>query len=74
MKKHLTTLILTAALFIGAALLLYPSFSDYWNSLRQSQAISSYAEQVAALDDKAYEDCWEAARAYNRALAGREDR
>ncbi len=74
MKKHLTTLILTAVLLAGAALLLYPAFSDYWNSLRQSRAIASYTEQVAALDGKAYEDCWEAARAYNRALADREDR
>ena len=40
MKKKLTNIILVAALLAGAGLLIYPSFSNYWNSFHQSRAIS----------------------------------
>ena len=65
MKKHLTTIILICILLVGLSLLLYPSFSDYWNSFHQSRAISSYAEQVATLDEDRYLEVWQAAEAYN---------
>lgn len=54
-KSSFVTAILIAALLAGALLLLYPTISDYWNSLHQSRAIASYAEQVADLDDNMYE-------------------
>lgn len=71
MKKKLTNIILVAALLAGAGLLIYPSFSNYWNSFHQSRAISSYVESVSALSDDEYEALWEAARAFNRRLVGR---
>lgn len=71
MKKKLTNIILVAALLAGAGLLIYPSFSNYWNSFHQSRAISSYVESVSALSDDEYEALWEAARAFNRKLVGR---
>ena len=64
-KSSFVTAILIAALLAGALLLLYPTISDYWNSLHQSRAIASYAEQVADLDDNMYEQLWADARAYN---------
>jgi sortase A len=54
-------------------LLLYPSFSDYWNSLHQSQAISVYADQVAALEKEDYRHILAAAEEYNRSLLLREN-
>ena len=36
MKKHLSTVILVLMLVLGFCLLLYPTFSDYVNSLHQS--------------------------------------
>ena len=71
MKKHGTTILLILILLIGLSLLLYPSFSDYWNSLHQSRAIATYAEQVASLDTEKYTKIWEAAIAYNQSLTER---
>lgn len=68
MKKNLSTIILVFILFVGLSLLLYPSISDYWNSLHQSKAISSYAEQVAKLDNDTYDQVWKDAFEYNSAL------
>ena len=65
MKKHLSTILLVLALLVGAALLLYPTASDYWNSLHQSRAIATYAEEVANLTTADYEKLWLAAVEYN---------
>ncbi len=68
MKKHITNIILILILFTGLSLLLYPSFSDYWNSLHQTRAIASYVEKVADLDQADYERMLAEAREYNREL------
>ena len=71
MKKHLSTFLLIAVLLIGLSLLLYPTVSDYWNSLHQSQAVASYVEQVANIDTQQYEALWSAAWDYNQSLVER---
>ena len=71
MRKHLSTIVLLFILLIGLSLLLYPTVSDYWNSFHQTKAITTYAENVAALDQASYEALWEAARAYNKELLSR---
>lgn len=68
MRKHLSTIILILVFLVGLSLLLYPTVSDYWNSLHQSRAIAQYSEQVAALDHDSYEELWQAARRYNEGL------
>ena len=73
-KSSFVTAILIAAFFIGALLLLYPTISDFWNSFHQSRAIASYAEQVADLDENAYDRLWEDARIYNKTLGDRMSR
>ena len=73
-KSSFVTAILIAAFFIGALLLLYPTISDFWNSFHQSRAIASYAEQVADLDENAYDRLWEDARIYNKTLGDRMNR
>ena len=73
-KSSFVTVILIAAFFIGALLLLYPTISDSWNSFHQSRAIASYAEQVADLDENAYDRLWEDARIYNKTLGDRMNR
>jgi len=72
MKKHFSTIILILIFLAGLSLLLYPSFSDYWNSFHQSRAIASYAENVAKLDDNAYTEILNQAIAYNTALFQRD--
>ena len=71
MKKYLSTIILILVFVTGLSLLLYPTVSDYWNSFHQSQAIATYASEVAALDDDDYDELWAAAEAYNQRLARR---
>ena len=71
MKKHMSTIFLCLILLIGLSLLLYPTFSDWWNSFHSSQAISTYSEQVANLDDNKYNEIWNAAWEYNQKLLER---
>ena len=73
-KKNLSSIILVLIFFIGLSLLLYPSFSDYWNSFHQSRAIASYAEAVTTIDDTDCEKMWEEAQAYNAALTQKQNR
>ena len=70
-KGNFINILLVLILLVGLSLLLYPSVSDYWNSLHQTRAISSYAEQVASLDNDTYDQLWEDARAYNQSLLSR---
>lgn len=75
MKKknnNWTTAFLVLLLLAGVSLLLYPSLSDYWNSMHQTRAIASYAETVSQLDTAQYDEMWKAAQDYNRSLAERE--
>ena len=71
MKKHWSTILLILILIAGLSLLLYPSFADWWNSFHQSRAIASYSEVVANMDDDQYDEIWNAAWEYNRALTER---
>lgn len=73
-KSNLSTAILILIFLVGLSLLLYPTISDYWNSLHQSRAIMEYDEQVANLDDDRYDQLWADAEAYNRALLQNADR
>ena len=71
MKRHGITIILLIVFIVGLSLLLYPSFSDWWNSRHQSRAVASYVEQVANIDGEQYAQLWNDAWEYNAALAGR---
>ena len=71
MKRHGTTIILLLVLLVGLSLVLYPSFSNWWNSMHQSRAVASYVEQVAHIDDDQYDAIWNAAWEYNLSLLDR---
>ena len=68
MKKHLSTIALVLVLLVGLSLMLYPTVSDWWNSMHQSRAIASYSETVAELDHTRYDELLAGARAYNATL------
>lgn len=70
-KDNYITLLLFLILLAGLSLLLYPSVSDYWNSLHQTRAIATYAEEVANLNQDQYDEIWAAAESYNASLADR---
>ena len=67
-KRRFSTVILILVFLAGLSLLLYPTVSDYWNSFHQSHAIAQYAEEVANLDNSAYDRLWADAIAYNQTL------
>lgn len=68
------TLLLVLVLVAGLGLLLYPTFSDWWNSFHQSRAIASYVQTVANLDKEDYERMLQEAEAYNRSLLTKPNR
>ena len=70
-KDNYITLLLFLILLAGLSLLLYPSVSDYWNSLHQTRAIATYAEEVANLNQDQYDEIWAAAESYNASLTNR---
>ena len=70
-KGNYITLLLFLILLAGLSLLLYPSVSDYWNSLHQTRAIATYAEEVANLNQDQYDEIWAAAESYNASLTDR---
>lgn len=72
MKNRIVNLTLVLLLFTGLSLLLYPTFSDYWNSFHQSRAIATYAEDVVNIDEEQYAAYFDAADEWNRRLAAGE--
>ncbi len=73
MKKHLSTIIMIGVFILGLGLILYPSVSNYWNSLHQSRAIIAYSEAVDSLGDDEYNDMLDAAKRYNCVISQRGD-
>ena len=73
MKLKTITKILIIAFIIGLSLLLYPSFSNYWNLKHATQAVNEFSEQLADIDDADYEAIWASAVDYNAALNMRDD-
>lgn len=74
MKKRLLTIVVILFLLAGLSLLLYPTLSNYWNSLHQSRAIAGYAKTVATLSDDDYAQYWADAQAYNQGLLHKQAR
>lgn len=69
MRKRITTVILICVFLIGLSLLLYPTVSDYINSLHQSRAVASYVKEVSQMSDNEYERQLKQAKDYNSTLA-----
>ena len=72
MKKHLSTIILIVIFLVGLSLLLYPSFSDWWNSFHQSRAVATYVESMTSMGNEEYERMLKEAEEYNTKLAKQE--
>lgn len=70
-KDRLFTAGLILMLLAGLSLLLYPSVSNYLNSVRQAQSILTYDNEVAALRQEDYQRLRQQAEAYNVSLLDR---
>ena len=49
MRKHISTIIAILVFITGLSLLLYPTVSNYWNSLHQSRVVANYSDTMAKL-------------------------
>lgn len=58
----------------GAAVISYPTVSDWWNSYHQSRAIAVYASAVNETNAETLKSMMEDARAYNATLPGKPHR
>lgn len=70
-KDRLFTAGLILMLLAGLSLLLYPSVSNYLNSIRQAQSILTYDNEVAALRQEDYQRLRQQAQDYNATLLDR---
>ena len=71
MKNKSSTIAFLLIFLVGLSLLLYPTFSNYWNSFTQSRAIASYSEKVAEIDTEEYDRILQYAKNYNDLFVGR---
>ena len=68
MKRIFANILIALIFLAGLSVLLYPSVSDYVNSLHASRAMASYDKAVESLEEEDYTQEWEMARAYNTYL------
>ncbi|AER14628.1 class C sortase [Streptococcus suis] len=66
LKKKGPSFIMPLIFILGIGLLAYPSVSDYWNSLHQSEAIMSYSDTVSDMTADQYKEIIDSARQYNQ--------
>lgn len=73
MKRDKVGILLVLMLFIGVCVLLYPSFSQYWNTKTQTRAVENYQDVLASIQKEDYSAYFEQAQDYNRRLARLKD-
>ena len=71
LKRNGVTLFLVLVMLIGAGVMAYPTFSDWWNSFHQSRAVASYVQTIEQMDTEEYDRIIRNAEAYNRKVAER---
>ncbi len=72
--KRRTIVFICIVFFVGLAVLLYPTVSNYINSLNQGKAIAEYDQMVNKLSKQDYSIFWEQANTYNVELKQKPNR
>ena len=70
-KGKFSTILLIVLLLAGLGLLIYPSASNFWNSIHQTKAIKSYIEDVSNLSKNDLSDIWKEVDKYNKNILNR---
>ncbi len=63
------TILLILLFLVGLSVMLYPTFSNWWNQREQTRVIAEYDEAVTKMSDEDKQAFFDAAYAYNDALA-----
>lgn len=66
--RHMAEILLGCVLVAGIAMILYPTVSDWWNGMHQSEAVATYQKAVADTSAQKMQRMWDAAVAYNARL------
>ena len=72
MKRSASSILLTLVFLIGLSLLLYPTVSNYWNSMHQTHAITSYTQEVSSMSAEKYNAILARARVFNDNISNRQ--
>ena len=64
-KRIFVNFLITIIMIAGLGVLLYPTFSDWWNKRRNASLITEYQQVMSQIDDDNYEKIMADARAYN---------
>lgn len=70
----MSTIVAILVFITGLSLLLYPTVSNYWNSLHQSRVVSNYSDTMAKLSKKDKQAEIDRAVEYNSELVNNEGR
>ena len=73
-KFDWVTAIMVAVMVVGALIIAYPTFSDWWNSYHQTRAIASYVSAVEETDQETIDQMFAEAHAYNERLLAKPNR
>lgn len=68
MRNRKVIILLVLGFLVGISLLLYPAFSDFWNSKTQSRVIDHYESVLEQIKPEDYSHVFEGAYDYNRRL------
>lgn len=69
LARNFVSIILIIIFVLGAGLLLYPSFANWWNSTRQSRVLEQYISEIENIDTSVAEAQIASALEYNRKVA-----
>ncbi len=67
-KNIVTNIILFIILIVGIGIMAYPTFSDWWNTRVQTQAVAAYDQAVANLTPADYSEIFQKAYDYNNKI------
>ncbi|MCR5599658.1 MAG: class C sortase, partial [Ruminococcus sp.] len=69
-KRDIIMTVVFGFIFLaGLSVMLYPTFSNWWNQRHQTRAVANYKEAVAEMDNDDTEQILAEAHAYNEQLA-----
>lgn len=74
MRKHMATIIAVLVFITGISLLLYPTVSEYLNSLYQSKVVANYSDKMKKMNQKEKQAAIDKAKAYNETLVNNDAR
>jgi len=71
LARNLVSILLVIIFIVGAGLLLYPSFANWWNSTRQSRVLEQYISELETIDTSIAEEQMAAALEYNHNMVSK---